>query len=509
MAGKVYLVGAGPGDPELLTLKGLRCLQGAEAVVYDRLVDPRILRHAPEGAELIDVGKARGERRMSQEDINALLVELAAQGKQVVRLKGGDPFVFGRGGEEALVLAHAGIPFEVVPGVTSAIAVPAYAGIPLTHRQVASSFVVVSGAEDPGKEETFVDWDHLASTRGTLVVLMGWEALPGIVETLLAKGRSPETPVALIRWGTEPYQQTVTGTLATILEQGRDAGLAPPVIAVIGEVVSLRDHLRWFDNRPLFGRRVLVTRSRAQASALSRLLEQEGAMPVELPTIEALPPETFTALDGALERLADYQWVVFTSVNGVQFFFERLRHLGKDVHALASVQVAAIGPATAQALETEGVRPNLGPQEYLSSKIVEAFQGIDLQGRRVLLPRADLAGRDLPQGLRERGALVDDIPVYRTLTPEESRQAVHSLSNGPKVDIATFTSSSTVRNLLSLLDGDRRLLEGACIACIGPVTAETAQELGLRVDVVAQEHTIPGLVAALKKHFSRSSDSVL
>jgi uroporphyrinogen III methyltransferase/synthase len=390
----------------------------------------------------------------------------------------------------------------VVPGVTSAIAVPAYAGIPLTHRQVASSFVVVSGAEDPGKEETFVDWDHLASTRGTLVVLMGWEALPGIVGVLLAKGRSPETPVALIRWGTEPYQQTVTGTLATILEQGRDAGLAPPVIAVIGEVVSLRDHLRWFDNRPLFGKRVLVTRSRAQASALSRLLEQEGALPVELPTIEALPPESFTALDGALEQLAAYDWVVFTSVNGVEFFFQRLHHLGKDPKALWPTRLAAIGPATARALDARGVQSDLLPGEYLSAKILEAFQDLDLVGKRILLPRPDLAGRELPQGLRERGAWVDDIAVYRTLTPQDSRQALGSLLGGPPPDIATFTSSSTVRNLVALLDGDLRLLEGACIACIGPVTADTALELGLRVDVEAQEHTIPGLVAALKKHFS-------
>ncbi len=502
MTGKVYLVGAGPGDPELLTLKGLRCLQEADAVVYDRLVDPRLLKHAPSGAELIDVGKARGERRLSQEGINALLVELGSQGKRVVRLKGGDPFVFGRGGEEALALAQAGIPFEVVPGVTSAIAVPAYAGIPLTHRQVASSFIVVTGSEDPSKEETSVDWEALASSRATLVVLMGWETLPGIVETLLAHGRSPATPAALIRWGTQPYQQTVTGTLEDIVQRGRDAGLTPPVLAVIGEVVSLRDSLRWFDNRPLFGKRVLVTRSRAQASVLSDLLAREGALPVELPTIEVLPPDSFTPLDEALARLSTYHWVVFTSVNGVDFFFHRLHHLGRDAKALATARLAAIGPATAKALEARGVRPDLVPSEYLSAKIVEAFQGVDLEGQRVLLPRADLAGRDLPQGLRERGALVDDIAVYRTLAPEESRQALLPLLEGPSLDIATFTSSSTVRNLVALLDGDLRLLQKACIACIGPVTAETAQELGLRVDVVAREHTIPGLVESLKEQFA-------
>ena len=502
MTGKIYLVGAGPGDPELLTLKGARCLQQADAVVYDRLVDRRILEHARQDAEIIDGGKDVNPRGVSQEEINALLVKLASQGKQVVRLKGGDPFVFGRGGEEAEALVEAGIPFEVVPGVTSAVAVPAYAGIPLTHRQVASSFTVVSGSEDPAKEESFVDWQALATGRGTLVVLMGWEALPRIVETLLAHGRPPDTPVALIRWGTEPHQQTVTGTLETILQQAREAEFAPPVVAVIGQVVSLRAALRWFDNQPLFGKRVLVTRSRAQASVLSQLLSREGAQPVELPTIEALPPESFTPLDDALQDLEGYNWVVFTSVNGVEFFFQRLHHLGKDARALASVQVAAIGSATSAALEAHGSRADLVPQVFTSAGVVEAFRGLDLEGQSVLLPRADIAVSALPQGLRERGAEVDDIPIYRTLTPEESLGSARALLTERQVDIATFTSSSTVRNLVSLLDDDLTLLEEACIACIGPVTAETAKELGLHVDVVAQEHTIPGLVEALKGYFT-------
>ena len=501
MVGKVYLVGAGPGDPELLTLKGLRCLQQADVVVYDRLVDQRILEHAPRQAEIIDVGKARGNRRMGQDLLNALLVELASQDKQVVRLKGGDPFVFGRGGEEAMALAEAGIPFEVVSGVTSAVAVPAYAGIPLTHRQMTSSFIVVSGSEDPGKEESLVDWESLASSKSTLVVLMGWEALPRIVETLLAHGRSPSTPVAVIRWGTEPHQQTVTGTLSDIVAKGQEADLSPPVVAVIGEVVSLRDNLRWFDNRPLFGKRVLVTRSRAQASVLSHLLAQQGAQPIELPTIEIGLQESFTLLDEALGKLSSYHWIVFTSVNGVEALFQRLHHLSKDTRTLASVQVCAIGSATAAALEAQGLRADLVPQEFTSTRVVDAFGRIDLSGKRMLLPRADMAGSALPQGLRDLGALVDDISVYRTLTPEESRGSAHTLLT-EGVDIATFTSSSTVRNLLSLLDGETGLLDGACIACIGPVTAETAREMGLHVDVVAGEHTIPGLVEALSHHFA-------
>ena len=323
MASKVYLIGAGPGDPGLITVKGLTCLQEAEVVIYDRLVDRRLLDEAGEGAQLVYVGKGPAERAMEQDEINRRLVAEAQQGKVVARLKGGDPFVFGRGGEEAQALALAGVPFEVVPGVTSAIAAPAYAGIPLTHRGIASTFTVVSGSEDPSKEESSVRWDAVSRSGGTIVVLMGWDALQGIADTLLSEGLAPSTPVALVRWGTEPYQRTVTGSLADIVQRGAEAGLSAPLVAVIGGVVDLREQLRWFDDRPLFGKRVLVTRSRNQASALSRILADEGAEPVELPTIQISPIEDNPPLDSAIASLGTYAWVIFTSANGVEAFLQQ------------------------------------------------------------------------------------------------------------------------------------------------------------------------------------------
>ena len=502
MTGKVYLIGAGPGDPGLITVKGLRRLQEADVVVYDRLVDRRLLDRARDDAEMVFVGKGPGQRAMEQEEINRYLVKRAKEEKLVGRLKGGDPFVFGRGGEEAQALANAGVPFEVVPGVTSAIASPAYAGIPLTHRELASSFTVVSGTEDPSKMESSIRWDMLARSGGTLVVLMGWAGLDRIADSLIKEGMDPTTPAALVHWGTEPYQRTVTGPLAKIAQQGKDAGLNPPVVAVIGPVVDLRREVSWYDKRPLFGKRVLVTRSRSQASVLSEMLSDEGAEPIEVPSIEFSPVEDCHQLDAAITGLNSYSWIIFTSANGVGAFFDRLETVGKDSRAMGGLKVGAIGPATSAALLNHGISADFVPSEFLSEALVRGMDGYDLRGRRILLPRADIGGDELPQGLAQLGAEVDQVPVYRTTMPEDSRQKAADLLSGGAIDLVTFTSSSTVVNLLSLLDGNGALLTGPLIACIGPVTAGKAREMGLKVDVVATEHTVPGLVSAVKDYFA-------
>ena len=494
--GTVYLVGAGPGDPGLITVKGLRCLEQADVVVYDRLSNPDLLRHARPDAEKVFMGKEPSTPGEFQQAINQTLVDAARAGKMVVRLKGGDPFVFGRGGEELLALRDAGIPFQVVPGVTSAVAVPGYAGIPITHRGAATAFTVVSGSEDPTKPETDLDWGALAATPGTLVVLMGWRRLPGIVESLLHHGRSADTPVAVVQWGTTSKQRTVSGTLADIVQRGNGASLTSPVVTVIGEVASLHDALRWFDTGPLFGKRVLVTRSRTQASSLARLLAEHGADAVELPTIEIAPLESYAELDAALGRLRDYQWLVLTSVNGVEAVFNRLNGRG-----IGAAKVAAIGPATASALTERGVTVDFMPETYTSEGIAQGFSRFPMAGARVLLTRADIAPETLPQALTSLGAEVEQVTAYRTLLPTGVGDEARRLLSSGTMDVATFTSSSTVRNLVALLDGDTSLLKGMTIASIGPVTSQTAVELGLNVDVEAGEHTVAGLVQSLVDHF--------
>ena len=499
--GTVYLVGAGPGDPGLITVKGLRCLESADVVVYDRLVDERLLDRAPRDVEIVDVGKLPGDRPDRQSSINSLLVDRAKEGKRVVRLKGGDPFVFGRGGEEAAALAKAGIPFEVVPGVTSAIAAPAYAGIPLTHRGYASTFTVLTGSEAPDKADSPIAWDKLAQLGGTIVVLMGWDNLETIAATLVREGRSPDTPVALVQWGSETYQRTVVGTLSDVFDRARESGLAPPVVAVIGEVVGLREALRWFDNRPLFGKRVLVTRSRRQAGALSELLSLEGAEPLEVPTIEVQPLADTAELDEALRRLGRYDWVVFTSANTVEAVFDRLAAAGLDARAFHASKVAAIGSATAASLGGRGITADLVPEKPVSETMAENLGEQIAAGDSVLLPRADIARDVLREGLAARGVIVDDVVAYKTVMPEESMQRIRDLL-GEGVDVVTFTSSSTVANLAKSLNGDVARLGGAKVACIGPVTAATAREVGMDVDIVAEMSTVAGLVDSIKAYFA-------
>lgn len=506
-SGKVFLIGAGPGDPGLITVRGRDCIAAAGVVVYDYLAAPALLRHARSDAEMIYVGKKGGDHTLSQAGINALLVEKAGAGHAVARLKGGDPYIFGRGGEEAEALVDAGIPFEVVPGVTSGVAAAAYAGIPLTHRDHTTAVAFVTGHEDPTKAESTIDWPALAKGVGTLVFFMGVGNLPNIVDQLVQNGRDPATPVALVRWGTTPQQVTVSGTLSNIVERVQAAGLKAPAITVVGDVVGLRERLSWFEKRPLLGRRIVVTRARHQASELVERLTALGADTLECPTIDVVPPEDWTALDQSLAALDAYDWVIFTSVNGVRFFFDRLFETGRDVRALGRVRTAAIGPATADRLKSFGLNTDILPESYRAESVVAAFEGVDLQNRRVLIPRAAEARPILPTELVRRGAVVDEIAVYHTIQARDGADDLHAGLADGTVDMVTFTSSSTVRNFRALFPEEAdpaEFLKGVTVASIGPITSETARELGFSVDIEAESYTIPGLVSAIHAHFDRN-----
>ena len=498
---KVYLVGAGPGDADLITVKGLECLKKADVVVYDRLLDERLLDQTRPEAERIYVGKATYHHTKGQAEINQLLVDKAKEGKIVVRLKGGDPFVLGRGGEEAEALVQNDIPFEVVPGVSSAIAVPAYAGIPVTYRRLSSSFAVITGHEDPTKGKTSIAWEKLATGVDTLVFLMGIGNLSQIVRQLVENGRDVTTPVAMIKDGTGPGQKTLVGTLADIVAKAEDSNFSPPAVIVVGEVVRLREKLNWFDNRPLFGKKILVTRARTQASSLSRLLLERGAQPIEMPTIQIQSIANTVELDQAILNLENYHWLVFSSVNGVEAFFERLYALKRDARWFRSINLGAIGPATAKALEERGLCPDYLPQAYTSDCFVAGLGDQDVSGCRFLLPRADIAPKGLADGLRQLGAEVHEVTAYKTAPATEAISLGKQLLLNGEVDVITFTSSSTVFNLLSLMDGKWQAVERPVVACIGPVTAAAAAKVELKVDVVAQTHTIPGLVEAIEQYF--------
>ena len=502
MNGTVFLVGAGPGDPRLLTVGAMECMKRAEVVVYDHLADESILSYAPADAELIYVGKQSCKHTMRQEDINVLLADKAAEGKTVVRLKGGDPFVFGRGGEEALLLLERGIPFEILPGVTSAVSVPAYAGIPVTHRGVAVSFAVVTGHEDPTKAHSNIRWEHLATGVDTLVFLMGVANIPVITEKLIEYGRPADTPAAIVRWGTHPEQETFVTTVGEAAEKVAREGIRPPAIFIVGDVVKLRDKLRWFDRpatRPLFGKRILVTRARAQASALTEKLTALGAACIEAPVIRIAPPaDGYAALDGAIAELNAYQWLIFTSVNGVEHFFARLHAAGKDTRALGYARVAAIGAATSAALRAFGIRADLVPPEFRAEAVAEELRPLLPPRARILLPRAQEARDVLPDTLRAHGATVDVVAAYETVPEIEDAAIAQRLASG-EIDMVTFTSSSTVKNLVKML-ANITPLQQVKIACIGPVTADTARSFALEPDIVAKEYTIDGLVCSIKEY---------
>jgi uroporphyrinogen III methyltransferase/synthase len=455
---------------------------------------------------LIYVGKKGGDHTLKQEEINALILEKASKGLRVARLKGGDPFIFGRGGEEAQELVEAGIPFEVIPGVTSAIAVPAYAGIPLTHRDHTSTVAFITGHEDPAKEKSAVPWDRIATGPGTLVFLMGVGNLPKIAEALIANGRAGDTPVAVIERGTGAAQRTVTGSLQDIAEKVEQEGVRPPAVIVVGEVVGLRHSLNWFERRPLFGKRIVVTRAREQASGFKAGLEKLGAECLEFPTISVVPPENWAALDRALKRLERYQWIIFTSVNGVKYFFDRLTALGWDARELSDSRIAAIGPKTAKALLNRGIQPDLVPDEYRAEAIVEAMKEYKVHGQQILLPRASIAREALPVALVDMGAFVDEVPAYRTVKPDHDKAPVKALLESGKIHMVTFTSSSTVTNFMDMFRLEKNELKAwmkaVTVACIGPITAKTAEENGLSVAVIPDEYTIEALTRAILSHFS-------
>ena len=504
--GMVYLVGAGPGDYKLITLRAVEYLKIAEVIVYDRLADSRLLEYVPASAERVYVGKASSDHVMRQEDINQLLVDKALEGKTVVRLKGGDPFVFGRGGEEAIKLEENGVPFEIVPGITSAIAVPAYAGIPVTHRGIATSFAVVTGHEDPTKGESTMRWEKLAQAVDTLVFLMGVENLPHITAKLQEHGRAADTPAAVIRWGTKSEQEVLVTTVGQAAADVARQQIKPPAIFIVGEVVNLREKLAWFDTKPLIGKNVLVTRAREQASALTAELEALGAECLEAPAIKISPPESYEPMDQAIAAIAEYQWIIFTSTNGVDAFFRRLSLAGRDARALAACKVAAIGAQTAERLRTYGIVADLVPVEFRAEGIIDAMKEFIQPGMGVLIPRALVARDILPQKLTEMGARVNVVPAYRTVLGDVDGPALAGQLAVGAVDLITFTSSSTVTNLLQLL-GDKgpELINRTQVACIGPITAGTCQEHGIRTDVIAEEFTIKGMVSAIKELFAREA----
>lgn len=505
LTGKVYLVGAGPGDAKLITIKGLECIQKSDVLVYDRLASPRLLKHMKPGGEKIYVGKLPDRHTMKQDEINQLLVDLALQGKTVTRLKGGDPTIFGRVGEEAELLRKHGIYYEIVPGITSAISVPAYAGIPVTHRDHASSLSIITGHESPDKLDHSIHWDKVTNATGTLVFLMGVAKIGYISAQLIKHGRPPETPVALVRWGTRADQATLTGTLADIEAKVKAADFQPPAVIVVGDVVLQREQLKWVEAMPLFGKRIVVTRARSQASELVERIEELGGEPYEFPVIETIMPESAekkAKIAAALGALESYDWVFFTSANGVEFFWRHLAELGADVRGLHRARIAAVGPGTAAALAQRGVMAEELPAKFQAEGLIETFGPRLLPGQNVLLPRGDLARDWLPDKLRELGLQVTDVDTYETVvTGEDDIELLKLLEEG-RVHAVTFTSSSTVRNFIDILkrmgvEDPLQLLKNVTIACIGPLTEQTAVELGLTPGLMPEEATIDSLIQEL------------
>jgi len=479
---RVYLVGGGPGDPELITLKGKRVLEQADCVLYDHLASDALLRLAPAHAELVYVGKKKSEHAYSQEEISAMLVERARRGLTVVRLKGGDPFIFGRGGEELEALAEAGIPFEVVPGVTSALGIAAYTGVPLTHRDHTSAVTFVTGHSAAG-----VDWSKVGSSE-TLVLYMGLTEFAAIAAEIIRCGRSADTPAMAVRWGTRPDQRTLVGTLGTLPEMIASAGLKPPATVIIGEVVALRERFDWYERLPLFGKRIVITRDRTQAAELAAPLHALGADVIEFPTIEIQPAANPAPLDAAIARLDCYEWLIFTSVNGVRYFIDRLDRSTVDLRRLKA-RICTIGPATRAAVEALHLKVDIVPAEYVAESLVASFEGIALSGVRILLPRAAVARDVVPDELAKLGAMVDVVEAYRTVCPQAA-------AFPRDADWITFTSSSTVKNFVAMAGVES--LAGVRIASIGPITSATLRAQGLGVDVEASPYTVPGLVAAIE-----------
>lgn len=502
--GIVYLVGAGPGDPSLITLRGVECLKRAEVVVYDYLANELLLNHAPDTAERIYAGKIGGRHNQDQGEINSLLVAKGREGKTVVRLKGGDPFVFGRGGEECEALRDAGIAFEVVPGVTAAVGASAYSGIPLTHRDITASVAFVTGQEGKDKNESNIDWDRLSLGGGTVVFYMGVTTLRRNMQRMIEHGRFPETPVALVRWATTPCQQVLVGTLADIADRAEECDFKPPAVTIVGEVVALREKLQWFDRRPLCGKKIVVTRAAEQAGEFSAKLAARGATVLECPTIRLAEPESWQLLDLAIRELSNYDWLVLTSGNAVRFFFQRLATLGLDARALGCCRICAVGPKTADEIRSFGIKPDLVPSDYKAEGVVDEFSRLDMHGSRVLFPRADKARDIIPRELKRMGAHVDSPVAYRNIFPDRLLPETLFALEKRSVDCITFTSSSTVQNLAAMLGEELMLdmLKGVAVASIGPITSKSCRDLGLKIDVEPKTYTLEALAEALEIHFS-------
>jgi uroporphyrinogen III methyltransferase/synthase len=490
--GKVYLVGAGPGDAKLITLRGLELIQKADVIIYDFLVNKELLGFARPDAEIIYVGKQASKHELPQGDINTLIASKAKGKGIIVRLKGGDPFIFGRGGEEAQVLAEEQVPFEIVPGITSAISVPAYAGIPLTHRDFASTVAFITGHEDEKKTESAIRWDELATGPDTLVFLMGVKNLKTIKNRLIAGGRNPDTMACLIQWGTLPKQKVVIGKLNEIDVVAKKAGIRPPAIILVGNVVNLRSQLQWFEQRPLFGRKIAITRAPHQSLKLGELLTEKGAEVLYCPTIHIRPIQPNKRLTQAIDSIHEYFCIIFTSTNAVSLFFATLHASGKDARALAGIKILPIGQATASLLESKGIIPDYMPGTFTSEGIVEVLETMEIRDRRFLLPRAEEARDIIVTFIKNHGGTCDVIPIYRATLPKQTTP----LSEKP--DITTFTSSSTAKNFVTLYGKDA--LKNTIIASIGPVTSRTLNDLGFKAHIEAKRYDIPGLVEAIEEY---------
>ena len=498
---KVYLVGAGPGDPGLLSLKGREVLQKAEVVIYDYLANRALLDYARPGAEVVYAGKQGGDHTLSQKEISRLIISKAKEGKVVVRLKGGDPYMFGRGGEEAEELVRQQIPFEVVPGITSAIAAAAYAGIPLTHRSFASSVIFAAGHEDAEKQKSAHNWEALVKSNATLVFFMGMKNLPEICSCLLEAGLPPRTPAAVIRWGTTPRHKSLISTVKSLPAEAQKHGFSAPALIIVGKVVGLHDSLNWFEKKPLLGKGVVVTRAREQASDLLAMLTDYGANAIPFPTIEIQPLESYAEVRKTLTYINSYDWLAFTSVNGVICFFEQMQAIGLDTRALAGCKIAAIGPATAQALRKRGIRADFIPERFVAESVVQGLCALGVKGKRVLIPRAKIARDVLPEQLERAGAGVEVLPLYETRTGNARREEILELLEQKEIHCVTFSSSSTVENFFSLIPASMfKEHPEVKFACIGPITAGALAKHGLSCDLQPEEYTIPALVDALARN---------
>lgn len=500
---KVYLIGAGPGDPGLLTLKGKEILEKADVIVYDYLANDILLGYAKPDVELIYVGKKASEHTLPQESINKLIIDKAKEGKLVARLKGGDPYMFGRGGEEAEELLLAGVSFEEIPGISSTIAGPAYAGIPLTHRSFASSVTMITGHENPEKPGSVHNWKALAQSASTLVFVMGMKNLHDISKNLIEAGLSPNTPAAVIFWGTTSKHKSLVSTLKDLPYEVKVQGFTNPSVIVVGNVVTLHDKLNWFEKKPLLGKSIVVTRAREQASSLASLLSEFGAEVIQFPTIDIQPVTNTLEIDSSIDKVRDYDWMIFTSVNGVRFFWERLIAKNKDSRALFGIRIAAIGPATAEAVIEKGIQPDFVPEAYISESIAEGMITLGMKGKRILLPRAREAREVLPEELRNAGATVDIVHVYETTPAVMLRDEVLQRIENGALDCITFGSSSTVDNFFSQVSTE--VFKGSScpkFATIGPVTSCTLKKYGFDYDIQPKKYTIPALVDAIVATYS-------